>query len=264
MEGEAAPDTPEQQPDSIAAPSGSLEEATPTDKGILETQESVPQPGKKPSRPPPSRPAGGGGGNGGGGNGSKSSSSGSGSKSSSSSKKPSVPGRRPPSRPAPTPTPSVAPAALGSGEALVTPGTVRSGQLSTLQARLERLAQDPLAVDAEAPETEDGARECPPLSDEELSQLVNRIADLIDLRASLEQHAPLLGSWRSQFLAQSSGADVLSVLQQARAVSELVDASAFEVVESVTSMVRLSEGMESDRLFLLQLRRKYLADNLTL
>ena len=119
-------------------------------------------------------------------------------------------------------------------------------------------------MDPEAPETEDGARECPPLSDEELSQLVNRIADLIDLRASLEQHAPLLGSWRSQFLAQSSEADVLSVLQQARAVSELVDASAFEVVESVTSMVRLSDGMESDRLFLLQLRRKYLADNLTL
>ena len=144
------------------------------------------------------------------------------------------------------------------------PGKVSSDQLSTLQARLERLAQAPLAVDPEVSETEDGARECPPLSDEELSQLVNRIADLIDLRASLEQHAPLLGSWRSQFLAQSSGADVLSVLQQARAVSELVDASAFEVVESVTSMVRLSDGMESDRLFLLQLRRKYLADNLTL
>ena len=112
MESEDAPDAPSipEQPDSVAAPSGSVEEATPTDKGILETQENVPQPGKKPSRPPPAKPnrplgrdSGDGSGNGGGG-------SGSGSKSSKS-KQPSVPGRRPPSRPAPTPTPLVAPAA---------------------------------------------------------------------------------------------------------------------------------------------------------
>ena len=72
----ATPSAPEEQqpPDSpaIAAPIGSLEEATPTDKGVLETQESVPQPSKKavPSRRPPSRPdvgSGGGGGGGGGG-----------------------------------------------------------------------------------------------------------------------------------------------------------------------------------------------------
>ena len=133
-----------------------------------------------------------------------------------------------------------------------------------VQVRLERLAQTPVTVSGEVSETEDDHRECPPLSDEELLQLVNSIADLIELRASLERHAPLLDSWRSQFLAQSSGADVLSVLQQARAVSELADASAFELAQSVTAMVRMSEGMQSDRLFLLQLRRKYLDDNLTL
>lgn len=263
MEDEEAPVTPcvsDHEPADKPTSSTTVEEATPTDKGVLETQESVPQPqtAKKavPTRRPPSRPSGGGGG---GGSGDKSS------KSSKSSKQPSVPSRRPPSRPAPTPTPSAAPAVLATAEeAIVTPGAVSSAQLSSLQVRLELLSQKPLAVDAEAPDTEDDARECPALSDEELSQLVNRIADLIDLRASLEQHAPLLGSWRSQFLAQSTGADVLSVLQQARAVSELVDPSAFEVVDNVTAMVRLSEGMESDRLFLLQLRRKYLADNLTL
>ena len=268
----ATPSAPEEQqpPDSpaIDAPIGSLEEATPTDKGVLETQESVPQPSKKavPSRRPPSRPdvgsGGGGGGSSGGGKSSKKARAGA-----EQSKQPAVPGRRPPSRPAPTPTPAVAPAAAtqeSAGEAIVTPGTVSSGQLLTLQARLERLAQTPLAVGAEATETADGVRECPPLSDEELSQLVNGIADLIELRASLERHAPLIVAWRSQFLAHTSGADVLSVLQQARAVSELADASAFEVAENVTAMVRLSEGMESDQLFLLQLRRRHLADNLTL
>jgi hypothetical protein len=243
MDSQPAPPTP-------AASAATAEEATPTDKGLLETQESVPQPtrsGQKPNRPPPQPPA-----------------SPAGSKPSRSKKQPSVPSRRPPSRPAPTPTPTVAPVvsktagAGGDSAEVVAEGSVSSAQLSALQSRLERLAQAPAVAEAEEEEGAEG-----PLTDEELTTLVDRIADLINLRASLEQHAPLLSAWRSSFL-ESGRADVLSVLQQARAVSELVQAPAFELMENVTTMVRLSDGMESDRLFLHQLRRKYLADNLTL
>ena len=98
MEDETAPATPsmpDQSTDTtespaVAAPIGSLEEATPTDKGVLETQESVPQSTKKaaPSRPPPSRPAGG----------SKGASNSNGGSKSSENRQPSVPSRRPPSK----------------------------------------------------------------------------------------------------------------------------------------------------------------------
>lgn len=212
--------------------------------GLPEAQESVPalaptvsSGNAKPNRPPPSRPDGG----------QAAAAKPKKAPAAKAEKNPSVPSRRPPSRPTPTPTPSVVPVASAVA--------VTSRQLADLQARLTRLGEAP----AEEAERDAGSA----VGEEELHQLVDRIADLIDLRASLEQHAALLSAWRAQFLAESASADVLSVLQQARIVSELASPTAFELVENVTTMVRLSEGMESDELFLRQLRRKYL-DNLTL
>ena len=59
-EAPATPSVPDHKPPEKPKSSTTVEEATPTDKGVLETQESVPQPltGKKavPSRRPPRAP----------------------------------------------------------------------------------------------------------------------------------------------------------------------------------------------------------------
>ena len=94
----------------------------------------------------------------------------------------------------------------------------------------------------------------------------DKIADLIDLKASLQQLTPLLTAWRTTFIAQLETADqeavdILSVLQQARVVSSLADLSAYDLLDHVTTMARLSAGIESDELFARQLRRKFLHES---
>ena len=95
----------------------------------------------------------------------------------------------------------------------------------------------------------------------------DKIADLIDLKASLQQLTPLLTAWRTTFIAQLETADqegavdILSVLQQARVVSSLADLSAYDLLDHVTTMGRLSAGIESDELFARQLRRKFLHES---
>ena len=97
--------------------------------------------------------------------------------------------------------------------------------------------------------------------------LADKIADLIDLKASLQQLTPLLTAWRTTFIAQLETADqegavdILSVLQQARVVSSLADLSAYDLLDHVTTMARLSAGIDSDELFARQLRRKFLHES---
>ena len=60
---------------------------------------------------------------------------------------------------------------------------------------------------------------------------------------------------------QAGAVDILSVLQQARVVSSLADLSAYDLLDHVTTMARLSAGIESDELFARQLRRKFLHES---